>query len=282
MLKSVRALHGLFLAAVLVLSGAASLRAQSGQQQQNPPPPPPQGQQGQPGQPPAGPPVNKEEEDAYKKFFDAKGAPQIEAGEDFLKKFPESRYRESVYSRLTADYLAAGTPGSEDKLLAAGDKTLELNPNNVDVLAVLSMVIARRTNPQALDAEQRLTRAEGYGKKAMLLIADLPKPEGMTDEDFTKAKNEKLSLCHSGLGVVDFFHGKFADAVTELGQATQLTSSPDPVDYYVEGLSLENLKKYDDAATAYGKCGEIASPVKPTCLQSQAKVKKAAASQPKQ
>jgi tetratricopeptide (TPR) repeat protein len=283
MLNSVRALHGLFLAAVLVLSGAASLRAQAGQQQQNPPPPPPpqgqQGQQGQPGQPPAGPPVNKEEEDAYKKFFDAKGAPQIDAGEDFLKKFPESRYRESVYSRLTTDYLSSG---NEDKMLASGDKTLELNPNNVDVLAVFAMVIARRTNMQALDAEQRLTRAEGYGKKAMLLIADLTKPEGMTDEDFTKAKNEKLSLCHSGLGVVDFFRGKYADAVTELGQATQLTASPDPVDYYVQGLSLENLKKYDDAATAYGKCGEISSAVKPTCLQNQAKVKKAAASQPKQ
>ncbi len=284
-------LGGLLLVAALVLSGAAVCGAQTSQQQQQqkPPTPPPtqgqpgqQGQQAQPGQPatPPAPPVNKEEEDAYKKFFDSKGAleSQIALGEDFLKKFPESRYRESVYARLTTDYLSANL---EEKMRTAGEKTLELNPNNVDVLAVMAMVIPRRTNMNSLDADQQLTKAETYGKRAITLIADIPKPEGMTDEDFIKAKNEKLSLCHSGLGFVDFLRGKYLESATELTESTKLSTAPDPADLFVMGAAFENAKKFDDAAAAYEKCGEIPGPLQARCKQSQANAKKQAAAQPK-
>jgi tetratricopeptide (TPR) repeat protein len=278
MRKSTTLLRGLLLAAALVLSGAGTLLAQYGQQQQqNPPTPPPT-----PGQPaaPAAPPVNKEEEDAYKKFFEFKGAPteQIPLGEEFLKKFPESRYRESVYSRLTTDYLATN---QEDKMFNAGEKTLEMNPDNVDVLALLAMVIPRRTNTTALDADQRLTKAENYGKKAIVLIPALPKPSTVTEEDFTKAKNEKLSMCHSGLGFIYYLRGKYLDSATELTESTKLTAAPDPADFFVLGAAYEQAKKLDDAVAAYGKCSEIPGPIQARCKQSQDAAKKKAAAQPK-
>jgi tetratricopeptide (TPR) repeat protein len=271
-------LRGLLLAAAVVLMSAGSVRAQYGQQQ-NPPTPPPAGQQPGTPAPPAAPLVNKEEEDAYKKFFDSKaGLEQIPLGEDFLKKFPESRYRESVYSKLTADYLANS---QEDKMFAAGEKTLELNPDNVDVLAVLAMTIPRRVNTSALDAEQKLTKAENYGKKAITLITNLAKPATISDEDFAKAKNEKLSMSHSGLGFVYFHRGKYVESAAEFTEATKLTSAPDPADFFVMGYAYEQLKKFDDAATAFGKCSDIAGPLQANCKQRQASAKKAAAAQPK-
>jgi tetratricopeptide (TPR) repeat protein len=271
--------RGLLLAAAVVLTSAGSLRAQYGQpQQQNPPTPPPAKQPGTPA-PPAAPAVNKEEEDTYKKFFETKAsADQIPLGEDFLKKFPESRYRESVYSKLTADYLANGM---EDKMFAAGEKTLELDPDNVDVLAVMAMTIPRRVDIRALDADQKLNKAENYGKKAIGLIGNLQKPATITDEDFAKAKNEKLSMAHSGLGFVYFHRGKYMESAAEFGEATKLASAPDPADFYVMGYAYEQAKKFDDAVTAYGKCGDIAGPLQARCKSSQTNAKKAATAQPK-
>ncbi len=281
MRKSNSSVRGLLLTVALLLSGAVSLAAQMGQQQQqNPPPPPVQGQQ----PPPAAPPVNKEEEDAYKKFFDLRGPgdaianQQIALGEDFLKKFPESRYLESVYSRLMQDYL---TVSKEKEMMAAGDKTLALNPDNVDALALMAMVLGRRVNPESLDAEQKLTKAETYAKKGIALIPTLIKPESLTDEDFTKAKNEKLSLCHSGLGFVYYFRGKWLDSAAELAEATKSSSSPDPADFLVMGIDYEQAKKYDDASAAYGKCGEITWQMQAGCKQRQANAKKLATAAPK-
>jgi tetratricopeptide (TPR) repeat protein len=271
------ALPALFLASV---SWAQSGQG-SGQGQQNPPKPPaqptPPGQTA-PAQPEApAPPVNKEEEDAYKAFFELKGDSQrrIQLGEDFLKKFPESRYRESVYSQLATAYLSAG---QEDKMFAAGEKALELNPKDVDVLSLMAWVMPRRAGANTLDADQKLNRSENYSKRAMELLVALPKPPGMTDEDFTKAKNEKLSMCHSGLGVVFFQRGKYADAAAELEQATKLAATADPTDYYVLGLVYMNRKHYPDAAGAFGHC-TTSGPLQERCKQHMENAKKLAATQ---
>jgi len=270
------------LAAALIF-GASNLAAGQGQQQQKPPTPPPgQGQQGQQGQPttPAQPPVNKDEEDAYKKFFDAHATKdtQITLGEDFLKKFPDSHYKESVYSVLTSDYMLAG---QADKMMAAGEKTLEIDPDNVDVLAVLALAIPRRVDPSKLDAEQKLVKAETYAKKGIALISVLPKPAGISDDDFQKAKNGKLSMCHSGLGVAYFQRGKYLESAAELTEAIKLESDPDQVDYYVLGLAYNNAKKPDDAVAAFGKCAEIQGQLQAECKKNQDAVKKTVASQPK-
>ena len=109
----------------------------------------------------AAPPVNKAEEDAYKAFFAARtGSPatQIQLGEDFIAKFPNSHYLGAVYGTLTAAYFNLG---QVDKMFAAGAKALELNPDNVDVLCLLAMAIPRRVQPSAPDAAQQLQKAEG-------------------------------------------------------------------------------------------------------------------------
>jgi tetratricopeptide (TPR) repeat protein len=254
-----------------------------GQGQQNPPKSPaPPNQPGQtaPAQPaqPEAPPVNKEEEDAYKTLFETRGDAnrKIQLGEDFLKKFPQSRYRESVYSQLTSAYVSLG---QEDKMLAAGEKALELNSNDVDVLALLAWVIPRRAGGNALDADQKLDKAEKYGKQAISLLATLQKPAALSDADFAKAKNEKLSMCHSGLGVVYFHRQKYADSAAELEQATKLAPNPDPTDFYILGMTYMNAKRFGDAAGAFGHCGEIGWSWQDRCKQELANAKKLAATQ---
>jgi len=219
----------------------------------------------QPAQPPAAtpaapggaakaPPVNKAEEDAYKALYAARtGSPatQIQMGEEFVTKFPQSHYLMGVYSQLTTAYYAEG---QEDKMFVAGSKAVELNPDNVDVLALLAMAMPRRVKSTTPDAQQQYQKAEGYARHAIELIPNLTKPETVDDATFEKAKNDKLSMAHSGLGLINLQHQKFEDARTELTQAVQLSSTPDPVDYYLLGNADVQASYYNDAVAAYEKC----------------------------
>ncbi len=276
--------NGKYWLAVAVAAALIAPVAFAQQQGQQPPKPPVQ-----PGQPaqqpapaePAAPPVNQAEEDAYKLFF---GLPRsdnervIELGEDFVKKFPESRYREAVYTRMVNAYLSME---KMDLMYTTGEKALELNPNNADVLSVLSWAIPRKWDSQALGAQQQLAKVEGYGKKAIEVIEAMAKPESMTEEDFNRAKSDKLSMAHSGLGVINYHRARFAEMALELEAATKLSTNPDPVDFYLLGVAYQSSRRWTEAAGAFEKCSE-GGPLVDRCKSGVANAKKQAAAAPKQ
>jgi len=223
------------------------------------------------------PKVNKAEEAAYKSVLAAQGgdpAMQIQVGEDFITKFPMSKYLGGVYGMLTTAYY---TTGNTDKMFAGGAKALELNPDNVDVLALLAMAIPRRVKANTPDGPQQLQKAEVYARHAIELIPALTKPETVDDATFEKAKNDKLALAHSGLGLLDINHQKFDDARTELTQAVQLASSPDPVDYYLLGNADAQASYMNGAIAAYEKCA-ASGPLVTACKAREEAMKKDMAS----
>jgi tetratricopeptide (TPR) repeat protein len=219
------------------------------------------------------PKVDKKEEAAYKQVLTAQGADpamQIQAGEDFLSKYPISRYAGGVYGMLTSAYF---NTGNTDKMFATGAKALEVDPNNVDVLSLLAMAIPRRVKANAPDSQQQLQKAETYAHHAIDLIPNMTKPDAMDDAVFEKAKNDKLALCHSGLGLLDIDHQKYGDARTELTQAVQLASTPDPVDYYLLGNADAQDGFLHGAMAAYEKCA-ASGPLTTQCKARQDSVKK--------
>jgi tetratricopeptide (TPR) repeat protein len=210
--------------------------------------------QEKPGQPAGGQAVGKDEAKAYKAFYDARnGDPMkvIELGEEFLAKYPTSLYAGAVYSTLTTSYLNTNQP---DKMVTSGQKALEINPDNVDVLPMLAWAIPRRVTAQTADGPQQLMQAEGYAKHAIQLLTTIPKPAEMDDAAFTKAKNEKLAMCHDGLGVAEVKTGKYDDAIADLNQSVELSENPDPVDFYLLGVSNQATSHFTDAITSFTKC----------------------------
>jgi tetratricopeptide (TPR) repeat protein len=185
-----------------------------------------------------------------------------------------SKYDGGVYGMLTSAYY---TTGNTDKMFAAGAKALELNPDNVDVLSLLAMAIPRRVKPNTPDGPQQLAKAETYAKRAIELIPTMTKPDAIDDATFEKAKNDKLALCHSGLGLLAIDHQKYEDARTELTQATQLATSPDPVDYYLLGNADYQDSYLNGAIAAYEKCAAT-GPLVTACKARVEAVKKDAAS----
>jgi tetratricopeptide (TPR) repeat protein len=271
------------LIALLVLAMAAPLAAQSTQQPPAKQPATPATPAKQPGaEPPAAtpaaPPVNPEEEAAFKAFSEGKDATLVaKLGEDFVTKYPESRYKGVVLTILTQSYF---NTQQFDKVSATGEKALAFNPDNMDALTILCWTMARTTRPDQLDAAQRWEKGEKYGKRAVELLSSIPKPEKMTDEDFKKVRDDGLSRAYSGLGIIHWRLQRYADAVPELEQAVKLVPDPDPTDIFLYGVVLKATKHYAEASDAFGKCGTIAGPFQDACKKEQEANKKLAEANP--
>ena len=225
------------------------------------------------GQPPA-PPLNPEEEAAYKAFLETKDpTASAKLGEEFIQKFPTTRYAEFTYTKLTQLYLNIQ---ELDKLAVVGEKALAINPDNMDVLTIMCWTTARGTRSDALDAPQKYNKAEKYGRRAVELLTALVKPETLTEEQFKKTRDEGLSMAHSGLGVVLFRRNLFTEAAAEFDLAVKLTANPDPTDLFLHGFVLKASKRHAEAAEVFGRCGLLPGPFQDTCKKEQAENKKLA------
>lgn len=293
--KSVRRLP-LIAAICLLVATTAFAQSQPQQQQQQPQQ---QGQQQQqPGQAPttnkpanpqaapltldsAPAPVSAEEDAAIKAFRDTKPedtAAKDKVGEDFLQKYPQSRYRAEVYNWQVKSYY---TKNQIEKMEEAGDKELALTPNDPQTLALVGSTLPRAMNASTPPAEQqrRLAKGEEFCKKVLDIVPTIPKPESLTDDVFQRMKDMTLALAYSGLGVVDWRRGRFEQAIPNFQKSVKLDPQPDPVNYYLLGLSDEKTSHFDDAVDAFTKCSEIQGGMQAACKQKIDEAKKAAATQ---
>jgi tetratricopeptide (TPR) repeat protein len=228
---------------------------------------------------PAGSPVNAEEDAAYKAFVDSPPTDQakrIQLGEDFVQKYPNSRYRTGVYSALTISYLQSG---QVEKMEIVADKDLALNPNDVQVLAIIAQTLPRAMNSKTPEPEKVLTKAEQYSKKAIDLTPTLPKPANVPEDSFATAKKQTLAMAHGGLGLVYIRRGQFKEAIPELNQSVTIDPTPDPVNYYLLGMANAKASHFDDSVAAYNKCAAMTSTMQETCKKGAEESKKLAATQ---
>ena len=228
---------------------------------------------------PSAPPVNAEEDAAYKALTDAPATDQtkrIELGEAFLQKYSASRYRANVYMVLTMAYLQTG---EVEKMEVVADKELALNPNDVQVLAILAQTLPRAISAKTPEPEKQLAKAEQYSRKAIELTPTYPKPPNVTDESFSLVKNQTLAMAHGGLGLVYIRRGQYKEAIPELNQSVTVDPNPDPVNYYLLGMAEAKTSHFDDSVAAYNKCAAIINPLQETCKKSAEETKKLAGTQ---
>jgi tetratricopeptide (TPR) repeat protein len=282
---------GMMIGGLLLLSQTAVF-AQTPSQQQSPPSQPQQQQNPTPRDPnkpsaaepltvDSAKPVNAEEEAAMKQFRDlpaTDAAKKDQAGEEFLQKYPQSHYRPEVYNWLVKGYLSTG---QVDKMESAGDKELELNANDPQTLAIVGSTLPRAMPQGMSDADKlkRLDKAEQYNKKALDLLPGYPKPDNLTDDQFAAAKNQISAMAYGGLGLVAFRRGKYAEAIPNLEQSAKLDSNPDPVNYFLLGVSNEKASHFDDAVAAFTKCAAIPSGLQANCKSGIDEAKKLASTQ---
>lgn len=226
-------------------------------------------------------PVDPKEDADYKSIMAMNPAnaadvdKEVQAGEDFVKTYPASKRLEPIYSRLSNVYYQKQ---QLDKMYENGEKALALNGDDLSVLALLGEKLPRG-NANDPSFKDKLAKAEQYDKHALDLLPTMPKPAGLTDEQFAKLKDNVITATHGGLGIALFREGKAADAVPELQKATDGVTNPDPVTLFVLGMALDGLQKYSDAAKAFDGCAQVTSPLQDRCKQGASEAKAKAGTQ---
>jgi tetratricopeptide (TPR) repeat protein len=189
---------------------------------------------------------------------------QIRLCQDFLQKYPTSRFAESVSNRLAEAYFSKNDWA---EFYAVSESTLAKDLDDVDVLVLTGWLIPHFYNPSDSVAVDRLALAERYLKHAIQLIPSLAQPADITGEQFAAYQASEMSRAHSGLGLIAFRRQDYATAVQELQQATRSAASPDATDLWAMGSALQQLKRYAEAADAFERCSRVPGDLQDRCKQ---------------
>ncbi len=189
--------------------------------------------------------------DAYQKFMREQSPDeQVKLIEDFLLNFPNTELKEYAYQAATQAYQSKN---DFEKVLTYGELTLTENEYNLVALLVLSSAIPERTGKTDLDKESKLAQAEQYAQRGLEVLAKLPMPPNLTEEQWAQVRKDAESTPHAALGMIYLIREDFSKAESEFKMASEMASKPDPVTFYRLGLSYSFEKKYEPALDALGK-----------------------------
>ena len=122
---------------------------------------------------------------------------KISGLEAFLTQYPNSVMKEDALELLMGSYQQTGNVA---KMGDAAKRLLTANPNNVRALALLCYT--DRTQAQAnQNPQQNLADAKTYCGKGIDALGSFTKPDGMSDADFQKLKDQMSTIFNSGVGI---------------------------------------------------------------------------------
>lgn len=181
----------------------------------------------------------------------------------FAKSFPDSPYAGQALGAAAAAYeQAQNTP----KMLEVANGVLEKDPQNVGMMLLLADYYSEKG--------EKLDQAEAYAKKIPSLLDAAKKPEGATDEQWTRQKELQKGAALSALGQVNIQKKDNARAVENFRAAAPLLKQ-DSGSYgrnqYRLGFALLNLKRIPEAKAAFTEAASVDSPYK---TLAQAKLKR--------
>ncbi|MBI3694450.1 MAG: tetratricopeptide repeat protein [Acidobacteria bacterium] len=173
---------------------------------------------------------------------------RIKAAENLITKFADTEFKEFALQMETISYQQQN---DFENMVIAGERTLEVNADNVVVLITLAQAIPQRTKEFDLDKEEKLGKAEKYAKKAQTLIPNLAKfnPQ-ITDDEWTGYKKSAMSQAHEALGMVAFTRKNYAAAEQSFKAAADVSPQPDATTLYRLAMTYSAQNKYDDAIGA--------------------------------
>jgi tetratricopeptide (TPR) repeat protein len=220
--------------------------------------------------------IDRKEEDAFKAFYNQKDEldKKIQLGQAFLQRYPKSPLAEVVDARLVDAYV---DKRDWKNVYASADSALALKPDDVDVLTTLGWVIPHVYQADDPNASAELDKAERCEKRAMDVMATMPKPSGLSDAEFAAVKGQKSAQAHSALGLVYFRRQDYANSAKELEAVMQGNPNADASDLYVFGLDLQKLQRYQEAADAFNRCAQPGSALADICKRNADLAKKQSA-----
>lgn len=217
---------------------------------------PAEGAAAQPAEPAGPQPKSQEELDALMAIQNAAGpADRAAAADKLLKDFPETEFTEFANYMQMLAYMEMN---DFDNMVIFGERTLEINPDNVGVLLQLASTIPTRVGTFDLDKEEKLGKAEDFANKAMTLVPNLAKMDpAMTDEQWLMVKKDFMGQANEALGLVAGKRDEHDKAVEYLTKSLTLASQQSSQTFYFLAEAYQKLGKKDEGLNAINKTLEL-------------------------
>jgi hypothetical protein len=204
---------------VTVVLGLAVGAAGQGAAQpaQQPPGQPTQGQpaQGQPAAPTQAPVIKDPAE--YNAYVGAvqqtDPTAKISGLEAFLTQYPNSVMKNQALEILMGTYQQAG---NQQKTIDTATKLVAADPNNVRALALLAYFKRLQAQGGDPNAKQLLADAKKYGQQGLEALPKFNKPEGTSDADFQKMKDQMAGIFNAAVGIAALQDKDYPTAVKAL------------------------------------------------------------------
>src|SRR5579862_4796641 len=213
---------------VMVVIGAAAMAAAQNTTQPAPSQPPAAGTQSQPAagasagaqsQPSSSgtqAPVIKDpaEYNAYVNAIQQKEpTAQISGLEAFLTQYPNSVMKTAALQTLMQDYQQTN---NQAKKLDAANKLVAADSCNVRALALLAYLDRISAQSGGANPAQLLADAQKNGQQGMDCLPKFNKPDGTSDDDFKKMKDQMSNIFQAAIGVSALQNKEYPKAVENL------------------------------------------------------------------
>ncbi len=181
--------------------------------------------QGQPSAPQAQGPIIKDpaEYNAYVGAINQKDpAAQISGLEAFRTQYPNSIMKVAALQQLMGDYQQTN---NQAKTIEIATQLVAADPTNERAMFILAYFDRLKAQGGDPNAQQDLADAKKYGQMGLDGLPKFAKPDGMSDPDFQKMKDQMTGVFNAALGLAALTAKDYATARTDLRAAAD--SSPD-------------------------------------------------------
>lgn len=160
------------------------------------------------------------------------------AMESFLQTYPNSVMKEDGTELLMKSYQQAN---NVPKMMETGQRLLQINPNNLTALALMSYIARMQSQQGGPQGQQLLQTAGQYAQKGLQILPTAPKPEGYKDEDWAKMKQSFNTIFLGSAGNAAYVAKDYAAAQQDLLGAVK--ANPNSfIDVYQLALSYLDPK----------------------------------------
>jgi tetratricopeptide (TPR) repeat protein len=174
---------------------------------------------------PAAAPVIKDPAE-YNAYVNAIGqkdpAAQISGLEAFLTQYPNSIMKVAALQTLMQDYQQTG---NQQKTMDSATKLVAADPSNERAIFLLAYFDRLKAQGGDANAQQDLVDAKKYGQMGLDGLSKFTKPDGTSDADFQKMKDQMTGVFHAALGIAELTAKDYDNARKDLRAAVD--ASPD-------------------------------------------------------
>ena len=233
---------------------------------------PPAGQtptQGQPAPPPAAgqaaapqaAPVIKDpaEYNAYVAAVQATDPnAKISGLEAFLNQYPNSVMKNQALEILMQTYQQTG---NAKKTMDTATKLVSVDTCNVRALALLSYFDRVMAQGGDTNSKQELADGKKYGQQGLDCMPKFAKPDGTSDADFQKTKDQMTAIFNAAIGISDLQDKDYAGAVPALRKAVDANPTDFSVVYPLALAYLgQNPPDYQNGIWFAARAAAVAPP----------------------